>query len=276
MLSFRNAQAVKATPTLRLVSATLHNDGVAPLAEGAVVKFWRGESGGELLGTDSAGAVGGGDAGEYTVGFAWELFGETFTSAWERVVIELPDAPGAPSVSVWTDTPLDRDGDGLPDAEEAILGTDPEKADTNGDGISDYDHVYVWFTDPLAGMGGGATENTPVAVPHAWLESYPEALAAHGGDHEAFAADSAANGQPVWACYVAGLDPTDAAAEFKAVISFKDGKWSVTPDPDLNDGGAQTNRVYTWEGAAELGDEKRWGPTNAASRFFRAKVSMPE
>jgi len=33
----------------------------------------------------------------------------------------------------------DQDGDKLSYAEEKILGTDPSKADTDGDGVSDYD-----------------------------------------------------------------------------------------------------------------------------------------
>ena len=36
---------------------------------------------------------------------------------------------------------VDTDGDGLTDAEEASLGTDPELSDSDGDGYSDYDEV---------------------------------------------------------------------------------------------------------------------------------------
>ena len=112
VLSLRNAKAVKATDTLRLVSARIHNDAVAPLPAGMVVKFWRGEIGGELIGTDTAGLVAGGDAGEYDVGVAWDVSGAAFTSEWERIVIELPAEQGGRSVAVWTPTPLyDPDGD---------------------------------------------------------------------------------------------------------------------------------------------------------------------
>ena len=44
--------------------------------------------------------------------------------------------------------------------------------------------------------------------------------------------------------------------------------------PDLNEGGTKHERVYTVEGRESL-TEGSWGPTNAASRFFRVKVSMP-
>lgn len=105
-LSFRNAKAVKATSSRRLISASIHNDAVAPLPAGMEVKFWRGEIGGELLGTDTAGIVSGGTAGEYDVGTAWDISEVAFTSAWERVVIELPAEYGGQNVSVWTPTPL--------------------------------------------------------------------------------------------------------------------------------------------------------------------------
>ena len=68
------------------------------------------------------------------------------------------------------------------------------------------------------------------------------------------------------------LNPTDV---FRTVISIgADGKSVIGWEPDLNEGGTKHERVYTVEGRESLthGD---WGPTNAASRFFRVKVSMP-
>ncbi len=43
----------------------------------------------------------------------------------------------------------DTDRDGLTDAEEAALGTDPELTDTDGDGLFDFEEVNTWKTDPL-------------------------------------------------------------------------------------------------------------------------------
>lgn len=45
--------------------------------------------------------------------------------------------------------PVDTDGDGIPDEEEAQLGTDPENADTDGDGLTDGEEVNQYNTDPL-------------------------------------------------------------------------------------------------------------------------------
>ncbi|MFY9824739.1 MAG: hypothetical protein WAM82_25400, partial [Thermoanaerobaculia bacterium] len=43
----------------------------------------------------------------------------------------------------------DRDHDGLTNLEEYTLGTDPNNADTDGDGLSDGDEVHRYHTDPL-------------------------------------------------------------------------------------------------------------------------------
>jgi len=45
--------------------------------------------------------------------------------------------------------PVDTDGDGLTDALEAILGTNPNISDTDNDGLSDGDEINLYGTDPL-------------------------------------------------------------------------------------------------------------------------------
>ncbi len=45
-------------------------------------------------------------------------------------------------------SPLDTDQDGLTDAEEQKLATDPQNTDTDNDGLSDFEEVEIWFTDP--------------------------------------------------------------------------------------------------------------------------------
>ncbi len=46
-------------------------------------------------------------------------------------------------------TDQDIDGDGIKDATEKKYGTDPEKTDTDGDELSDYDEIEVYNTKPL-------------------------------------------------------------------------------------------------------------------------------
>ena len=47
-------------------------------------------------------------------------------------------------------TAIDSDEDGLTDAEERRLGTDPGKWDTDGDSITDGSEVHAFGTDPEA------------------------------------------------------------------------------------------------------------------------------
>ena len=66
-----------------------------------------------------------------------------------RVVVR-PKADGRPA---------DSDGDGIPDAGEASLGTDPLRPDTDGDGLSDYEELLLG-TDPLAPNGYDAARDS--------------------------------------------------------------------------------------------------------------------
>ncbi|MEY4745267.1 MAG: hypothetical protein RL272_1212 [Candidatus Parcubacteria bacterium] len=43
----------------------------------------------------------------------------------------------------------DKDGDGLPDKVETVMGTDPALPDTDGDGLGDGDEAKIFATDPL-------------------------------------------------------------------------------------------------------------------------------
>ncbi len=116
------------------------------------------------------------------------------------------------------------------------------------------------------------TQTTPVPVAHSWLEERAaDILAANGGDHEAAANAKAANGRPVWECYVADVSVADAAGDFKTVLVQENGQWVAKPSPDRGDA-----RNYTVQGASGLGGEEAWGPVTDDSRFFRVKVALPE
>lgn len=60
-----------------------------------------------------------------------------------------PSPTAAATATPDASTAADTDGDGLSDADEARLGTDPRNPDTDDDGINDGNEVHVYKTDPL-------------------------------------------------------------------------------------------------------------------------------
>ena len=110
-----------------------------------------------------------------------------------------------------------------------------------------------------------------VAIPKDWIRANAaDILAAADGDFAAAARATAANGRDkVWECYVAGLDPTNAASRFLATIGFdENGVPDIGWTPDL--GGA---RDYAVDGKHSLTND--WSIPDADSRFFRVRVAMP-
>lgn len=72
------------------------------------------------------------------------------------LVYDPPAAPATPpptrptaTTSAPANATVDSDKDGLSDVEELRRGTDPQKPDTDGDGLTDGDEVYKYKTDPL-------------------------------------------------------------------------------------------------------------------------------
>ncbi|HBQ58971.1 MAG TPA: hypothetical protein DD671_04935 [Balneolaceae bacterium] len=56
---------------------------------------------------------------------------------------------GCSSPEPAVEEPVDSDGDGLTDAEEAELGTDANSADSDGDGLTDAEEINEYETDPM-------------------------------------------------------------------------------------------------------------------------------
>ena len=61
---------------------------------------------------------------------------------------EIADVMGHPGRTLGETTPVDSDGDGLSDADEANEGTDPLERDTDGDGLEDGEEISRHGTDP--------------------------------------------------------------------------------------------------------------------------------
>ncbi len=65
--------------------------------------------------------------------------------------VAVPEGPAVPQIAI-PQAPApqeDRDHDGLSDKKEQQLGTNPQKADTDGDGLADGDEIQVYLSDPL-------------------------------------------------------------------------------------------------------------------------------
>ena len=185
-------------------------------------------------------------------------------------------------------------------------------ADTDGDGRVNFYDLWRYAKD--AGAQDGETEgqcfnkellmstlagvtdtsaseaetfNTPVRVSYSWLDTYMRALGivpsgggtATGGALYSFADYAAAaertkttaQGQTiaVWQDYVAGTDPADSNSVFTAGLTITNGVPYIYWTPDLG----RDVRDYIIYGREDLSSGS-WGPTNAASRFFKVEVRM--
>ena len=131
------------------------------------------------------------------------------------------------------------------------------------------------------------TQNTPAPVPHVWLDSYPEMLAAFGGDYEAMASAPSPgasgggkvwpNGSPcyMWQDFVAGTSPTNDIV-FTATIRMEGNTPVVTWEPDTPE--LRATRVYKTLGKKTLMDKDWVDITNkdqSEYHFFRVTVDLP-
>ena len=148
------------------------------------------------------------------------------------------------------------------------------------DGATSYAPDFVWVDQVqwIPADGSGYTLTSPEPVPYSWLSQY--GLGVASGDFEA-AANAASGklncGRPteVWEEYVAGLDPTNANSQLKAMIEMRGETPLVTWEPNLNDDGV-ARRLYKVYGSETLENGGEWQyPTNALHRFFKVTVEMP-
>ncbi|MBO7684672.1 MAG: chitobiase/beta-hexosaminidase C-terminal domain-containing protein [Kiritimatiellae bacterium] len=148
------------------------------------------------------------------------------------------------------------------------------------DGATSYAPDCVWVDQVQwsPADGSGYTLTSPEPVPYSWLRQYNLGVAS--GDFEA-AANAASGklncGRPteVWEEYVAGLDPTNANSQLKAMIEMHGETPLVTWEPNLNEDGV-ARRLYKVCGSETLENGGEWQyPTNSLHRFFKVTVEMP-
>ncbi len=111
--------------------------------------------------------------GDYKVQVSTKAFNLAFSDQLTIKVAIHPDL-AIPSTPVLDRLPAldpdpakrDSDNDGLTDAEEKKLGTNPYNMDTDGDGLSDYYEVYISKTNPLKAdsSGDGISDGDKVAL----------------------------------------------------------------------------------------------------------------
>ena len=128
------------------------------------------------------------------------------------------------------------------------------------------------------------TQTTVVPIPFADINRFAnDVWKAHGGDYEAAANATAANGRSVMENCIAGVDSSNPDAEFTAKIKVVDGvakiSWMPALNGEIDHEGVPTGiRTYTVYGTENL-ETPNWQlvtPENKPSmRFFKVKVQMP-
>lgn len=167
------------------------------------------------------------------------------------------------------------DGSGIDDANDRTRMILTLVASDGSGGPAAYKDLSLRFssaTTPEAYVPSEKATATPVPVPYAWLVA--RGLAAEDtSDAEmdaAAAADPDGDGQPTYAEYLCGTDPTDGRDFLTAYIRLEGGEPVISWN--------RTNALarYTVVGATNLHD-RAWSETNAANRagmrFFRVRAT---
>ena len=119
------------------------------------------------------------------------------------------------------------------------------------------------------------TSTTEVPVPYAWLLTHGTVA---GGDYEAVANATAANGRKVWTCYALGLDPADPSDDFHITKFWMDGDKPMFEYSHTANGSGKSFEEYINKlGKAKLTDKWRLVPSDGSTdfRFFTVEVVFP-
>ncbi len=171
-------------------------------------------------------------------------------------------------ITEWMAASTEITGDGEHTIEWRYLKDDVEGAGEDAAWVANYNWVSVW----------NATRTTPTSVPYAWLTVHDPAVVDEYESYEESANSTAMNGRKVWECYVLGLDPSDAADDFRITTFHMEGDLPVLEYNHTTDGDGNSflHRIRPY-GRATLNDE--WKPVPAAGdstfRFFKAVVDLP-
>lgn len=221
-----------------------------------------GEVTGDDVSTLSTSVIGPG-----TLSWWWKL--DTVDCAGVDVFVDGSLVESLDSVSDWLSASTDIVGDGGHTVRFEFWNAGTVAA------ISDCAYLDQVSWMPEGGVSDHTT-TTPEPVPYSYLDTEcPTLLSEYGGDYEAAANATAANGHnKVWECFVAGISPTNEAARFTARIEMQDDTPIVTWKPDLNTNGVV--RTYKIYGSETLENGGSWQyPTNSLHHFFRVTVEMP-
>lgn len=172
-------------------------------------------------------------------------------------------------ITDWTFLSIEVDGSGAHTLEWAYVKDESGSENDDCGWISG----VVWTPCSEDGVVVDVGSGKTLTVPSEWIAAKTTRAAT----------DVAANGRKVWECYVLGLEPEDAASDFK-ITSFPM-KADGTPDLE-NLGIAPEQSKWNVEGArpvikgkASLGGSEEWqtvtDENKAEMRFFRVEVQLP-
>lgn len=102
MVSIADGRSIEGEGASMMISAAIRNNGHlwAPLDDGAEVRLWRGDVGGQLLDVKTVGEAILVADGEFETALEWDMSAVPMTSTVERVVVELAIGSSHPTLSV--------------------------------------------------------------------------------------------------------------------------------------------------------------------------------